>query len=256
MRFRPGFRPTPYGDTTRKRAAFLRKQRIERESLPLFAGEIAARQHDVDTEMLRRAERWETWQRNNRAQRAARWREARARLFAFPDELRRTVRDIWRTCPYPADPASFADFLHQIMVGRLDPHRPPWVFHQKTSARITENPATFSEAFRQIGHKRGDGHVGEDLLFCGNLGAGILFLWRRVQAAAPVVLSHIDVDPRLDIRGRYIGEWLEIDVYGACPDEHVKLIERLAQAADTRPVVVNRRWVPRPLESERAEGFS
>ena len=30
------------------------------------------------------------------------------------------VREIWRTCPYPADPASFADFLHQIAIGKLD----------------------------------------------------------------------------------------------------------------------------------------
>ena len=45
MRFRRWHRPEPYGDTSRKRAAFLRKQRIEREALPLFADEITAGQH-------------------------------------------------------------------------------------------------------------------------------------------------------------------------------------------------------------------
>lgn len=55
MRFRPGFRTTAYEDTSRKRAAFLRKQRQEREALPLFAAHIAAGQHDVDREMKCRA---------------------------------------------------------------------------------------------------------------------------------------------------------------------------------------------------------
>lgn len=55
MRFRRWHRPEPYGDTSRKRAAFLRKQRLERDALPLFAEEIAAGQHGVDEEMARRA---------------------------------------------------------------------------------------------------------------------------------------------------------------------------------------------------------
>ncbi len=40
MRFRRWHRPEPYRDTSRKRAAFLRKQRLEREALPLFADQI------------------------------------------------------------------------------------------------------------------------------------------------------------------------------------------------------------------------
>ena len=112
MRFRRWPRPTAYGDTSRKRAAFLRKQRLDRESLPLFAAQIAARQHGVDEEMARRAEWWDDYERDRRDQRAARWREARARLFALDDAPRHTVRALWRTCPYPADPASFADMLH------------------------------------------------------------------------------------------------------------------------------------------------
>lgn len=140
MRFRRWSRPTAYGDTSRKRAAFLRKQRLERETLPLFAAQIGARQHGVDEEKARRAEWWDDYERDRRNQRAARWREARARLFALDDALRLTIRKLWRTCPYPADPASFADMLHQIAVGRLDPHRAPWIFHQETPARISTNP--------------------------------------------------------------------------------------------------------------------
>ena len=48
MRFRPWPKPEPYRDTSRKRAAFRRKQRLEREALPLFAAMIAAGQHGVD----------------------------------------------------------------------------------------------------------------------------------------------------------------------------------------------------------------
>lgn len=51
MRFRRWPRSEPYGDTPRKRAAFLRKQRREREALPLFADQIAASQHGVEEEM-------------------------------------------------------------------------------------------------------------------------------------------------------------------------------------------------------------
>ncbi|WP_336810105.1 hypothetical protein [Bosea sp. MMO-172] len=248
---------TPFVETTRKRAAFLRKQRLEREAFPLFASDIAAGQHDVEREMACRALRWEEWQKTNRAERAARWRKARARLFSFPDDLRQTIRNVWRSCPYPADPASFADFLHQIAVGRLDPHRPPWVFHPKTAARITTNPDTFSEAFRRIGHKQMEGHIGEDLLFCGNLGAGILFLWRRVRVADPAGASASSFDPRLVAAvDRGAGEWVEIEVRGACPDAHTVLIEQLAQAAETRPVVVQRIGTVRSPESERVEGVS
>ena len=188
MRFRRWPSPTAYRETSRKRAAFLRKQRLEREALPLFAAQIGARQHDVDEEMARRAVWWGDYERDRRNERAARWRQARARLFALDDRLRLTVRELWRTCPYPADPASFADMLHQIAVGRLDPYRPPWIFHQKTSARITANPATFAEAFRQIGRRQvgtGPAATAEELLFCGNLGSGILFLTSRALSVCP-----------------------------------------------------------------------
>jgi hypothetical protein len=130
MRFRRWPRPTPYEDTSRKRAAFFRKQRLEREALPLFADHIAAQQHDVEDEMRHRAERWSVSQQASRDQRATSWRAARQRLFVLDDDLRHLIRDIWRGCPYPADPSYFADLLHQIEVGRLDPHRPPWIFQR------------------------------------------------------------------------------------------------------------------------------
>ncbi|MEO9337079.1 hypothetical protein ABFT80_06545 [Mesorhizobium sp. SB112] len=248
MRFRRWPRPTAYRETSRKRAAFLRKQRLDREALPLFAAQIGARQHGVDEEMARRAEWWDDFERDRRDQRAARWREARARLFALDDALRHTARALWRTCPYPADPASFADMLHQIAVGRLDPHRPPWIFHQKTTARITANPASFAEAFRKIGRRPVGGGpktgTDDELLFCGNLGSGILFLTSRVVRIDPGMSGHASPTRRMgDIHADRAGRWIDIEVSGDCADADLALIERLAQAADTRPVVV-RRIVP------------
>jgi hypothetical protein len=117
MRFRRWPRPTLYADTARKRAAFARKQRIEREALPLFAEAIAATQVEVDEEMRRRSVRWINREHEDRQQRAVRWREARARLFALPEDLRRRARDLWRRCPYPADPTYLADFLRSIEAG-------------------------------------------------------------------------------------------------------------------------------------------
>jgi hypothetical protein len=44
MRFRRWPRPAGFEDTSRKRLAFARKQRLERESLPLFDDQIAEEQ--------------------------------------------------------------------------------------------------------------------------------------------------------------------------------------------------------------------
>lgn len=150
MRFRRWPRPTPFADGTRKRAALIRKQRLEREALPLFSDQIAVQQPGVDEVMHDRAIDWMDAQHDRRKERAARWREARRRLFALDSALRMTVRTLWRTCPYPADPSYFADLLHQIAVDRLDPERPPWIFHEEVHARTTPNPVRFDEAFRKI----------------------------------------------------------------------------------------------------------
>jgi hypothetical protein len=246
MRFRRWPRPTPFEDTSRKRAAFFRKQRLEREALPLFADHIAAQQPDVDDEMRHRAVRWSVSQQDSRDQRAASWREARRRLFALDDDLRHVIRGIWRRCPYPADPSYFAGMLHQIEAGRLDPHRPPWIFHQPLTPRTTPNPASFKEAFRQIGGKKVGGGpkttAADEFLWCGNLGRGLLFLQSRVRLIEPNESFYTSSNHRL--RDSYVGRsghWVDVEVMGECSDEDLALIERLAQAAEARPVRV-RRW--------------
>jgi hypothetical protein len=236
MRFRKWPRPTAYVETSRKRAAFATKQRYEREALPLFAEMIAARQHGVDEEMARRAEWWPRRQQDLRDERAAVWRRARSRLFAFPEAMRQAIRRAWRDCPYPADPYSFADLLHQIHVGKVDPARPPWRFHARVQARTTPDPSSFAEAFRRIGQRRVEPAPGlpsvEAPLYCGNLGNGILFL----DAVPPVA----DADA------------LTLHVRGVCTDADIALIGRLASQAEKRPVTVVRVDLPQT----RGAGFA
>lgn len=100
MRFAKWPKPTAYVETSRKRAAFLTKQRREREALPLFADMVAATQHSVDEEMADRAMWWPRQQQRLRDERAKVWRRARADLFAFPEPRRRSIRRAWRDCPY------------------------------------------------------------------------------------------------------------------------------------------------------------
>ena len=67
-----------FTDTPRKRAALIRKQRNEREALPLFAAQIASEQHSPNDIMAARAERAAKLEMERRQQRAADWRRARA----------------------------------------------------------------------------------------------------------------------------------------------------------------------------------
>ena len=256
MRFRKWPRPEAYQETARKRAAFLAKQRREREALPLFANVVADGQHGVDEEIARRADWWPRQQQDGRDQRALRWREARARLFAFDDDTRRVIRDIWRTCPYPADPASFADLLHQIRVGKVDPRRPSWKFHAAVEPRTTPNPKSFDEAFRQIGRKKIGGGPktteADEFLFCGNLGTGILFLTSRVKLVDPNESFYTSSNHRL--RDSHVGSgghWVDIEVRGPVTDAQLARIQQLAQAADERPVRVRRAERPIPMAGDR-----
>ena len=258
MRFRRWPRPTPFEDTTRKRAALIRKQRLEQEAVPLFSDQIATRQRAVDEIMHDRAIDWVGAQHQRRKERAACWRDARRRLFALDVDLRLRVRTLWRGCPYPADPSYFNDLLYQIAVGALDPERPPWIFHEKAEARTTPNPARFDEAFRKIGsHKVGGGPkttAADEFLFCGNLGSGLLYLRSRVRLIDPNESFYTCSNHRLrDSHVGRAGHWVEIEVRGECSDDDLVLIERLAREADTRPVIVRRvaAFVRRPGESKR-----
>lgn len=107
----------PFTDSSRKRAALRRKQRLEREALPLFAEQIAEEQPGEDEVMQDRAIRWAESQQRTRDARAARWREARRRLAALTDKERAVLLAAWNRAPYPADPTYLLDFLHGYSVG-------------------------------------------------------------------------------------------------------------------------------------------
>jgi hypothetical protein len=236
MRFAKWPRPEAYQETSRKRAAFLAKQRRDRDALPLFADMIATRQHSVDEEMARRAVWWPEQQQRKRDERAAVWRRARATLFAFPVDRRCTIRRIWRDCPYPADPHSFADLLHQIRIGKVDPDRPPWTYHARPQARMIATPVRFGDAFKRVGQRRIEPSPGlppvEAPQYCGNLGHGILFL----DAVPPVEEDGVST----------------FHVRGVCTDADIALIGRLAEVEQGRPVRVVRVDLPHT----RATGFS
>src|SRR5579883_1861520 len=103
MRFRKWPRVSAYEDTSRKRAALVRSQRLQREKLPLLSELIAEQQPGIDEEMARRTEWWSRTQQADRDRRARKWREARARLSSYDAALRRVLIALWRDCPYPAD---------------------------------------------------------------------------------------------------------------------------------------------------------
>lgn len=245
MRFKPWPRPSAFEDTSRKRAAYRRKQVREQAALPLFAAAIAERQFHVEEEMVRRTGQWELQQQDGRRQRAEGWRRARARLFAHDPSSRRAIRALWRICPYPADPSYLGTLLHEIATGRIDPAQPPWGGRHTLTPRTTPNPGTFGEAFRQIGRRTvggGPKTVGADEhLFCGNPGLGIVFLNSRVRLIEPKESFYTSSNYRLrDSHVGRSGHWVDIAVLGPCSDAELALIQRLAQAADTRPVMIRR----------------
>ncbi|MBB3999879.1 hypothetical protein [Aureimonas pseudogalii] len=149
------------------------------------------------------------------------------------------------TAPYPGDPSYLLDPFHQIDVGHLDPERPPRRFHREIKPRMTPNPASFDEAFRQIGGvKVGGGPKtipADKFAFCGSIGSGFLILTSQVRLNEPNESFYTSSHHRL--RDSHVGSgghWVDIEVFGRASDEDLATIRRLAQMADTRTVHVRR----------------
>ncbi|WP_174147476.1 hypothetical protein [Leisingera sp. ANG59] len=115
-----------FTDTPRKRAALRRKQRMEREALPLFADQVAEEQPSEDQVMEDRARAWSEQEVRDRSARAGKWREARRMIDSMPEDERRAVRRAWDCAPYPADPSYLLSVLHSYSLGRIDLKRPPF----------------------------------------------------------------------------------------------------------------------------------
>lgn len=115
-----------FRDTPRKRAAFARKQLAEQQAFPLFAEEIAEQQHSVDEEMAARSLNWAKREREDRQQRAVKWREGRRRLAAYPEDERRQLLAYWQRCSWPGDPTYLLSMMHMYDNQRLDLHPVPF----------------------------------------------------------------------------------------------------------------------------------
>ncbi|HZU91402.1 MAG TPA: hypothetical protein VE993_19275 [Stellaceae bacterium] len=245
MRFRRWPRVSAFEDTPRKRAALARSQEAQRERLPLLRELIAERQPGADEVMAQRAERWAKAQQEERDRRAQLWRQARAQLAGYGDDLRRRLITLWKDATYPADPAYLLDLLRAIDTGRIDLERPPWRFSKTLDPRVTPDPQSFDEAFRCIGRRRvGGGYKTiehDEMTFVSNLGDGVIFLISRVRLINPNESFYTHANHR--IRDSHVGQsghWIDIAVHGSCSDDELELIRRLAQEADNRPVVVRR----------------
>lgn len=267
MRFRRWPRASPYEDTPRKRAALARTQRDQREKLPLLRDLIAEQQPSADADMARRAAWWPRIQQKGRDRRAEDWRRARRQLAGYGDNLRRVIVQLWRDCPYPADPTYLLDLLHGIDAGRVDPERPPWKHPTTLHPRTTPTPVSFDQAFRRIGQRKVGGGpkpvlgpangrtrgttAADEFTFVGNLGSGILFLTSRVRLIDRHESFYTSSNHRLrDSHVGRSGHWVDIQIRGICSDAELALIERLAQAADDRPVVVRRAGLPAAVSAK------
>lgn len=114
-----------FNDTPRKRAHVLRRQRNEREALPLFADQIAAEQPDVDVVMEARRNNWRRHEQTDRDRRAEKWRQGRARLAAYPIEIRGRLLNYWNNHRWlPGTPAYFLDMMHMWDSGVLHMNAP------------------------------------------------------------------------------------------------------------------------------------
>src|SRR5262249_43243859 len=95
-----------------------------------------------------------------------------------------------------------------------------------TTRRFTPHPApaTFDEAFREIGRKkRGGGPKttgADELLFCGDLGSGCIYLRSRVRLMDPNESFYTCSNHRLrDSHAGSGGHWVDIEVLGTCTDD-------------------------------------
>lgn len=98
----------PITFTERKAAAFARRQRRERDALPLFADQVAAKQTDWETEQMRRQELARQCEKGMRDLEAKHWRQARADYFAMNAKQRAACISEWNAWKGPRKATSFA----------------------------------------------------------------------------------------------------------------------------------------------------
>lgn len=135
----------PFERTSRKDAAAVRRQRLDRDKLPLFAAEIAEAQPTIDEVMTARERSWNESQVEERKRTAAHWIEVRARIRSLPDRERALFLDFWNNHRwFPANPSYLATVLHAYQKGDFVEHNGKLVaastlkYEQKLDARVAE----------------------------------------------------------------------------------------------------------------------
>jgi hypothetical protein len=124
MRFKRAPRVEGYQETSRKRAAVLVSQRRQREKLPLFADLIAETQPSVEDVIAHRHAVWPVAEQKRRDELAGKWREARAAVFAMPDEARKPFLAWWNAHRwFPGDPGYLSSAVRGF-------HKGDYVLHE------------------------------------------------------------------------------------------------------------------------------
>ncbi len=112
-------------DSTRRRAAVLRKQAKERESCPLFAEQIAEEQPEVDAVMEARRVAWVEQEARDRQRQADDWRRGRAKMRQYPESIQAALMFYWNNHRWlPGTPVYFLDMMHMYDTGQLDLNAP------------------------------------------------------------------------------------------------------------------------------------
>lgn len=111
MMFQRFERYEPVTMTPRRQSAFVRKQEKERARYPLFSGEIAAQQIDIETEADRRQRHRDSFEVSQRAFYARVWRDARRLYFGLSDDLRAQVGQAWKCWTGPRTATYFSSMV-------------------------------------------------------------------------------------------------------------------------------------------------
>lgn len=118
MRFTRYFKGD-YQATDRKRAAAVRRQRRELESVPLFAQEVSETLPSIDAVMDARAADFAATLKADRARQAMKWRQGRAEIRSLPTQTRQALMAYWQRCCWPGTPVYFLSMLHMHRNNRL-----------------------------------------------------------------------------------------------------------------------------------------
>lgn len=139
--------------TSRRAAAFARKQANERARYPLFADEIAAQQTDIETEAAKRQRRRDHFEIEQRQFHARVWRKARALYFAQTADMRAKIQLAWAGWTGPRTALYFSSLVDMTSgeqarrVARIEAEMRPLIEAARARHAVAHTiPLVFGEA--------------------------------------------------------------------------------------------------------------